>query len=159
MTYDFILSYICAYWASVTVLYLSSSPESNHNINWKQHQKQDHDAMVFWKLHVEIVCTVGIWFHYNDVIIITSLTIVYSTVYSGVGQGKHQSSASLAFVRGIHRGPVNSPHKRPVTRKIFPFGDVIMSFGEIWCRLTSQIRLMWMLSVVYFKRHVLGLFM
>ena len=39
---------------------------------------------------------------------------------------KHQSSASLAFVRGIHRGPVNSPHKWPVTRKIFPFDDVIM---------------------------------
>ena len=48
---------------------------------------------------------------------ITSLTIVYLTVYSGVDQRKHQSSASLAFVRGIHRSPVNSPHKRPVTRK------------------------------------------
>ena len=32
---------------------------------------------------------------------------------------KYQSSASLAFVRGIHRWPVNSPHKRPVTRKNF----------------------------------------
>ena len=39
---------------------------------------------------------------------------------------KHQSSASLAFVRGIHRGPVNSPHKWPVTQKMFPFDDVIM---------------------------------
>ena len=57
---------------------------------------------------------------------ITSLTIVYSTVYSGPDQTKHQSSASLAFVRGIHRGPVNSPHKWPVTRKMFPFDDVIM---------------------------------
>ena len=57
---------------------------------------------------------------------ITSLTIVYSTVYSGADQRKHQSSASLAFVRGIHRSPVNSPHKLPVTRKIFPFDDVIM---------------------------------
>ena len=38
----------------------------------------------------------------------------------------HQSSASLAFVRGIHRGPVNSPHKWPVTRKMSPFNDVIM---------------------------------
>ena len=42
---------------------------------------------------------------------IISLTIVYSTVYSGADQRKHQSSASLAFVRGIHRWPVNSPHK------------------------------------------------
>ena len=58
---------------------------------------------------------------------ITSLTIVYSTVYSGVDQRKHQSSVSLAFVRWIHRGPVNSPHKWPVTRKIFPFDDVIMN--------------------------------
>ena len=70
--------------------------------------------------------------HYNDVIMkaiasqITSLTIVYSSVYSGADQRKHQSSASLAFVWGIHRGPVNSPHKGPVTRKMFPFDDVIM---------------------------------
>ena len=70
--------------------------------------------------------------HYDDAIMgaigsqITSLTIVYSTVYSGADQSKHQSSASLAFVWGIHRGPVNSPHKWPVTRKMFPFDDVIM---------------------------------
>ena len=71
-------------------------------------------------------------YHYNDVIMTTiasqinSLTIVYSTVYSDADQSKHQSSASLAFVWGIHRGPVNSPHKWPVTRKMFPFDDVIM---------------------------------
>ena len=58
---------------------------------------------------------------------VTSLTIVYSTVYSDADQRKRQSSASLAFVRRIHRGPVNSPHKWPVTRKMFPFDDVIMS--------------------------------
>ena len=57
---------------------------------------------------------------------ITSLTIVYSTVLSDIDQGKLQSSAPLAFVRGIHRGPVISPHKWPVTRKMFPFDDVIM---------------------------------
>ena len=38
-----------------------------------------------------------------------------------------QSSASLAFVRGSHRVPVNSPHKWPVTRKMFPFDDAILS--------------------------------
>ena len=71
--------------------------------------------------------------HYNDDIMsaiasqITSLTSVYSTVYSDADQRKHQSSASLAFVRGIHRWPVNSPHKWPVTRKMFPFDDVIMA--------------------------------
>ena len=72
--------------------------------------------------------------HYNDVIIgaivsqITSLTIVYSDA----DQRKHQSSASLTFVRGIHRWPVNSPHKWPVTRKMFPFGDVIMETLPIY---------------------------
>ena len=62
---------------------------------------------------------------------IASLAIVYSNVYSGADQRKHQSSASLAFVQGIHRGPVNSPHKWPVTWKMFPFDDVIMD-SEIW---------------------------
>ena len=63
---------------------------------------------------------------------ITSLAIVYSTVYSDADQRKHQSSVSLAFVRGIHRIPVNSPHKWPVTRKMFPFHDVIMSIDVRW---------------------------
>ena len=59
---------------------------------------------------------------------ITSLAIVYSTVYSGADQSKHQSSASLAFVWEIHRGPVNFPHKWPVMRRMFPFDDVIMRY-------------------------------
>ena len=73
--------------------------------------------------------------HYRDVTMgmmasqITSLTIVYSTVYSD--QRKYQSSASPAFVQGIHRWPVNSPHKCPVTRKMFPF-DVIMHEFSTW---------------------------
>ena len=57
---------------------------------------------------------------------ITSLTIVYWIVCSDADQRKHQSSPSLAFVRGSHRGSVNSPHKWPVTRKMFPFDDVII---------------------------------
>ena len=61
---------------------------------------------------------------------ITSLTIVYSIVYSGADQRKHQSSTSLAFVRGIHRWPVNSLHKWPVTRRMFPFDDVIMTLNH-----------------------------
>ena len=98
--------------------------------------------------------------HYNDVIMsamasqITRLTIVNSTVYSGTererlslsafwgpyspyklctDQRKHQSSMSLAFARGIHRWPVNSPHKGPVTWKMFPLDDVIMWDGwQTW---------------------------
>ena len=76
--------------------------------------------------------------HYCDVTMsptasqITSLTIVYWIVYAGTDQRKHQSSASPAFVRGIPRRPVNSPHKWPVTRKMFPFDDVIMK--DIFCQ-------------------------
>ena len=83
--------------------------------------------------------------HYNDVIMsakasqITSLSIVCPNAHSGADQRKnhsradqrkHQSSASLAFVRGIHRWPVNSPHNGPVTRKMFPFDDVIMRWSD-----------------------------
>ena len=73
------------------------------------------------------------YYQYGDVIMspmasqITSVTIIYSTVYSGAHQRKHRSSVSLAFVWGIHRWSVNSPHKWPVTRKMFPFDDVIIS--------------------------------
>ena len=74
--------------------------------------------------------------HYNDIVMgmmasqITSLTIVYATIYSGTDQRKHQSFAPLAFVRGIQWWPVNSLHKWPVTRKMFPFDDVIMRLGH-----------------------------
>ena len=84
-----------------------------------------------WSWHRHVVVSDK---HNNDVIMgaiasqITSLTIVFSTVYLDTDQRKHQCSASLAFVRGIHRRPVNSPHKWPVTRKMFPFDDVIMVF-------------------------------
>ena len=75
----------------------------------------------------------------------TSLAIVYSIVYSSADQRKHQSSASLAFVREIHRGPVNSPHKWPVTRKMFPFDDVIMQYrSQAW--IDSEIILMKLLA-------------
>ena len=83
---------------------------------------------------VKLVCTkrrISV-FHYNDIIMsamasqITSLTIVYSTVYSGADQRKHQTSASLAFVWGVPRWPVNSPHKWAATWKIFPFDNIIM---------------------------------
>ena len=77
--------------------------------------------------------------HYNDVMMsamasqITSLTIVYSTVYSGADERKHQSSASLAFGRGI---PCTIG---PVPRKMFPFDDVIMNLYEIYLLLTDYV--------------------
>ena len=73
--------------------------------------------------------------HYSDVTMgvmasqIISLTVVYSTVYSAADHIKHQSSALLIFVRGIHRSPVISPHRKPVTRKMFPFDGVIMNYA------------------------------
>ena len=62
--------------------------------------------------------------HYSEVIMsamvsqITGVSMVCSNVCSGADQRKYQSSASLAFVKGIHRWPVNSLHKGPVARKI-----------------------------------------
>ena len=98
----------------------------------------------------------GLWktncINHNDVIMsamasqITSLTIVYSTVYSDADQKtlrKHQSPALLAFVWGIHLWPVNSPHKGPVMQKTFPFDDVIVSYRShgptIRCNLPPEL--------------------
>ena len=92
--------------------------------------------------------------HYSDVIMgskasqITSLTTVYSSVYSDTDQRKHQSSASLAFVQGIHHGLVNSPHKWPVTRKMLPFDDVIM-IGA-WHFLLEQLWQGLMLQAIHY---------
>ena len=80
---------------------------------------------------------------------ITSLTSVYSIVYSDADQRKYQSSASLAFVRGIHRRPVNSPHKGPVTQKMFPFDHLIMITETIF-----QSNMTWTIQIyscIYFK--------
>ena len=72
--------------------------------------------------------------HYSDVIMgamaseITGVSVVCLIVCTGADPRKHQNSASLAFVRGIHRWPVNSLHKGSVMRKMFPFDDVIMHF-------------------------------
>ena len=77
--------------------------------------------------------------HYSDVIAstmaseITSVFTVYSIVCSGADQRKHQSPESPAFVWGIRRWPVNSPHKWPVTRKMHFFDDEIMiHFMIVW---------------------------
>ena len=76
---------------------------------------------------------------------ITSLTIVYSTVYSDADQRKHQSSASLAFVQGTHRGPVNSPHKWPVIQTMFSLDDVIM-----WNEINQHAQAL--MTSIYFGR-------
>ena len=74
--------------------------------------------------------------HYSDVIMsamasqIAGVSIVCPNVYPGADKKTHQSFASLAFVRGILRLRVDSPHKGPVTRKIFQFDDVIIGVGS-----------------------------
>ena len=91
-----------------------------------------NDGAADWHRNTLKFGWIQVYMHYNDVIMslmvsqITSLTIVCSTVYPRVDQRKHKSPASLAFVWGIHRCPVNSPHEWPVTRKMFTFDDVIM---------------------------------
>ena len=107
-----------------TLIYLFNYPLDESGNLAAMCIQQQRTLVIIWKLHNDL--------HYCDVIMgaiesrINSLKIVYSTVYSSADQRKHQNSASLAFVRGIHRGPVNSPHKWPVTRKMFPIDDVIM---------------------------------
>ena len=101
----------------------------------------------------------GVWFsllgqfHNSDVMIstiasqITAVSIICSFVCSGAGQRKPQSSTSLAFVRGNHQWPVDSPHKGPVTRKMFPFHDGIMFAHWPWfvvcCLVVTVLSISW----------------
>ena len=70
--------------------------------------------------------------HYSDAIMsamasqITCVSIICLIICSGADQRKYQSSASMAFGRGMHQWLVDFPHKGIVTRKMFPFDDVIM---------------------------------
>ena len=137
---------------------------------------------LFLQQNIYVKCHVGIrllvyfhaWYfvwhvlydrHYGDVIMdaiasrITSLTIVYSTVYSDADQRKQQSSASLAFLRGIHRGPANSSHKWPVTRKMFPFDDVIMDLKTWSLSLKSELHLngQYMRSLIHWLWYLINI--
>ena len=68
--------------------------------------------------------------HDSDVIMsmmasqITSVSVVYSTICWGADQRNHHKLCVTGLCEG--NSPVNSPHKGPVTRKMFPFNDVIM---------------------------------
>ena len=92
-----------------------------------------HNLKMLYKYSLRINC------HFCDFITITMASWwarwrlksptsqLFTQPFNQADKKKHQSSASLAFLRGIHRWPVNLPHKGPVTRKMFPFGDVIMT--------------------------------
>ena len=104
------------------------------SLSWTMDERQRHSWHWLRQLLPPLL-------HHGDVVMsamasqITSVLIVYLPACSGADQRKHQSSASLAFVRGIHRWPVNSPHKGSVTRKLFPFDDVIM---HIWAHFVNM---------------------
>ena len=97
---------------------------------------------------------------------ITSLAMGYLIVYSDADQRKHQSYASLAFVWGIHRAPVNSPHEWPVTRKMVPFDDVIILLHftttstllpaawvqQVHSRMFWCINILQLFEVIFFQR-------
>ena len=96
--------------------------------------------------------------------IVSSLLLTHPFI-QGADQRKHQSSASLAFVRGIHRWPMNSPHKWPVTRKMFPFDDVIMTVyissrktytGCRWVSLCYGCMRSWWMYITYYIHIVWG---
>ena len=118
------------YWDNCLVL----TTQRKHFPNCEARYEFKSYMSLQWRRVSDIVLSKELDFaHYRDVIMgamacqITSLTLVYSIVYLSAYQRKHQSSASLAFVRGIHLWPVNSPHKSPVTRKMFPV-DVVIIF-------------------------------
>ena len=98
--------------------------------------------------------------HYNNVIMsamesqITGVSIVYSTVCSGAAQRKHQRSASFAFMGGIHRWPVNSPHKGPRTGKMFSCDEGITHDSlALWClKLPAPPRMFLQLFVQSFQK-------
>ena len=120
-----------------------------HNSAISQSSREMEKSASYSWVHLLTMITL----HYNDVIMramaseITSLTVVCSTVYWGADQRKHPSSASLAFVRGFQRWPVNSAHKGSVTRKIFPFDDgTMLTWLLLGLHTPSDIHHTWELS-------------
>ena len=101
----------------MAILSASQAPCERNSLVPGGFSSQYASKHVYFVVGLSHVCPCHGSFYYCDVIMgamlsqIISVLIVYSTVCSGSDQRKHQSSASLAFVRGIHRGPVNSPHK------------------------------------------------
>ena len=119
----------------------------SHNKTWRNTLGPPYDTIPsnkeIGKERVESLCAVASesiamtsnWAHWR--LKSPASRLFTQAVIQGADQRKHQSSASLAFVLGIHRWPVNSPHKGPVTRKMFPFDDVI-NFRCVRARIIMQ---------------------
>ena len=101
-----------------------------------------HCRYIIWMICKNHYCWVAVnkfpyttlqWRHnIRDGVPIISVSIVFTAVCAGTDQIKHQSSTSLDFARGIHRGSGNFQHKGPVTRKISQFDDVVMTHGPVF---------------------------
>ena len=121
------------------------------NANHRRHCCHDIFSLVLWWWSKTLLPTVPLrqqdtiqitfkfgLAHYSDTTMgamtshITGVSIVCPTIWSGAHQRKHHSSASPTFVSGVQRSAVDSPHKGPITRKMFPFDNVIMSGQERW---------------------------
>ena len=138
-------------------MYMESIDLGEHCINqllWKNYNNDwphgicNFSHNVYMRFCCVLFCcrfVISCWWFPSDFIMstmesqMTSVSTVYSNVCWGTDQRKHQSSASLAFVREIPRWPVNFPHKRPVTWKMFPLDYVIMPLIHLpwFCRVIS----------------------
>ena len=139
------------------VFYVRNNADIRINITRKHHQILEHFekfemtsnmaavAMMYLRF-LSVVHWITLRWRHNERDCVSNHKphdFFYSAVYSGTDQRKYQSSASLAFVRGIHRGPANSSHKGTVTRKILPFDDVIMHKQNLTAhsyRLSAKVR-------------------
>ena len=120
------------------ILFLDTSHHVTWNTNYINDLMQDLQLLQCVSNGVTAVCnrTLTLRWRHNELDGVSdhqSHDCLLNRLFGRRSKKKNQSSASLAFVRGIHRGPVNSPHKWPVTRKMFPLDDVIM----IWNLPTS----------------------
>ena len=133
-------------WRQVIILTNDDYLLTHICFTWHQQQQLHHNTLFLWRqINSASLLPEGRYNHYTDVIMsamacqITGISLAYWTVYSDENQRKRQSSASLALLRGIHRWPVNSQHKRPVTLKMFPLDDVITNdFLYYWLFIILQ---------------------
>ena len=116
-------------WIKIIVFYPFNSINSDNGRMSDRPLSDPINACSLTHIYTNIYASLGLYYEFTPLQWRhngCSLTVVCSTVYSSSDQKKHQNSTSLAFMRGIHRSPVNSPHKWSVTRKMFPFDCIIM---------------------------------
>ena len=104
---------------------------------WCPYQSQNNLMQLVMNIYIQATITMASWWARWRLKSHASQLFTQPFV-QGVDPRKHQSSASLAFVGGIHQWTLNSPHKGSVTRKTFPFDDVIMTCAQ--CRLSQRNR-------------------